>query len=282
MARIEFAAPAHMENLADLRGWPLGEPPATGAEVLIDLSRWQRVTPNPVAGLTAVVAYLARLGNTPEIVWPADAYAQRMLHTAGFFAALETFEDWLMPDAPEAVKRILPIIPVRNFRTHGEADDLAVLMQETFSVDDRLPASLVHDAGTALVEAADNVIWHAESEAGGFALAQMRRRRERRVNRWLIEIAVADCGRGIRASLGNGEDDRDAVRQALQEGVTGSGDRHRGYGLAHMAELARRPRRLLTVHSGDGFAACGLGYDLLRQAGARFPGTLITMSMPAG
>lgn len=282
MARIEFVAPAHMENLADLRGWPLGEPPATDAKVRIDLSRWRRVTPNPVAGLAAVVAYLARQGNTPELIWPVDVYAQRMLHTAGFFEALDTFEDWFSPDAPARVDRILPIIPVRNFRTHDQVEDLMDEMQETFSANDRIPTGLLVDATTALGEAADNVIWHAECEEGGFALAQMRRRQEYGVTRWFMEIAVADPGRGIRASLGGEGDDREAVRRALREGVTGLDERHRGYGLAQMVELARQPQRLLTVHSGDGFTARGLGYDLSQQTGVRFPGTLITMSMPAG
>ena len=163
MARIEFVAPAHMENLAGLRGWLLGEPPPAGAEVLIDLSRWRRVTPNPVVGVIAVAARYSRLDNPIEIVPPDDAYARRMLGTVGFLEALSTFAEWTDEEIPlGSVARLLPIIPVRNFRTHDQVEDLMDEMQETFSANHRIPSSLLVDATTALGEAADNVIWHAE------------------------------------------------------------------------------------------------------------------------
>ena len=156
------------------------------------------------------------------------------------------------------------------------------VMQEEFSASDRLPTNLLQDASLALGEAADNVLWHADSPEGGFALAQVRRRRVFGVTRWFIEIAVADPGQGIRASLGFDGDDLDAVTSALTEGVTAFDDPSRGYGLAHMEETARHPERLLTVHSGDGFAARGYRYDLSQTVRARFPGTLVTMSILAG
>ena len=283
MQRIEFVAPANMENLADLRGWSLGEPPPDAkVEVRIDLRRWRRVTPNPLVGLIAVVAHYARHRNPIEIHYPDDDYAERMLHTVGFIDALRTFAPWT-DDATSLrkVERLLPIIPVQNFRTHDDVERLARVMDEEFSTGDRLPASLLQDASLALVEAADNVIWHADCAEGGFALAQVRRRRVFGVTRWFIEIAVADPGRGIRASLGGEGDDLDAVRRALREGVSGSGDPYRGYGLSYMERAARQPERLLTVHSGDGFVARGHRYDLSQKVGARFPGTLITMSMLA-
>ena len=283
MQSIEFVAPANMENLADLRGWPLGDPPPDSeVEVRIDLRRWRRVTPNPLVGLIAIAARYARNDNPIRIDYPDDDYAERMLHTVGFIDALRTFAPWT-DDATSSgkVERILPVIPVQNFRTHDDIEHLARVMDEEFSISDRLPASLLQDASLALVEAADNVIWHADCAEGGFALAQVRRRRVFGVTRWFIEVAVADPGRGIRASLGGEGDDLDAVRRALEEGVTGSGDQYRGYGLTHMEEAARQPQRLLTVHSGDGFVARGYRYDLSHKVRARFPGTLITMSMPA-
>ena len=281
--RIEFVAPANMENLADLRGWPLGDPPPDSeVEVLIDLRRWRRVTPNPLVGLIAIAARYARHSRRIEIRYPNADYARRMLHTVGFIEALRTFASWTDDEpSPGKVERILPVIPAQNFRTHDDVERLVEVMEEQFSASDRLPASLLQDASTALGEAADNVIWHADCVEGGFAFAQVRRRREFGVTRWFIEIAVADSGRGIRESLGDEGDDLDAVRRALEEGVSGLSDQYRGYGLTHMEEAARQPQRLLTVHSGDGFVARGYRYDLSHEVRARFPGTLITMSMPA-
>lgn len=179
MRRIEFVAPANMENLADLRGWTLGDPPPDpDVEILIDLRRWRRVTPNPLVGLIAVAAYYARYGNAIEILDPDADYARRMLHTVGFIEALRTFAPWTDDEpSPGKVERILPVIPVQNFRTHDDVERLVEVMEEQFSASDRLPASLLQDASTALGEAADNVIWHADCAEGGFALAQVRRRR---------------------------------------------------------------------------------------------------------
>ena len=283
MRKIEFVAPANMENLADLRGWPLGDPPPDAeVEILIDLRPWRRVTPNPLVGLIAVAAHYARYDNPLKILNPDADYARRMLHTVGFIEALRTFAFWTDDEpSPGKVERILPVIPVQNFRTHDDVERLGNVMYEEFSASDKLPANLLQDASLALTEAAENVVWHADCEEGGFTLAQVRRRRVFGVTRWFIEIAVADPGQGIRASLGGEGDDLDAVSRALEEGVTGLDDLHRGYGLAHMEEAARQPERLLTVHSGDGFVARGYRYDLSQKVEARFPGTLVTMSMLA-
>ncbi len=278
-----IAVPANLENLADFRGWLLG--PAPGEDpsgIEIDLSRWRRVTPNPLAGLVAVAASHASRGSPVHIEWPADLRARQMLHSVGFAAALRAFGDWGFPETEGRLDRIVPIIPMQNFRTTHEVQGLGDALQDQFLAIDALPTSLVGDASTVLTEAADNVVWHAECEEGGFALAWMRRRRQDSVNRLFIEIAVADAGRGIRASLGDAGEDRDAIERAMQGGVTGAIGQHRGYGLMHVLEAMRAPGRLLTVHSGDGFVAREVGYDRSRQTGARFPGTLITASIRAG
>ena len=154
-------------------------------------------------------------------------------------------------------------------------------MEEEFSASDRLPANLLQDASAVLAEAADNVVWHAQCDEGGFALAQVRRRQVLGETRWFIEIAVADPGRGIRESVGVPDDDWIAVASAMEEGTTGLEESDRGYGLAHMADVANHPHRLLTVHSGDGFVERGHRYALERTVDTRFPGTLVTMSIPA-
>lgn len=229
-----------------------------------------------------MAAYYARCGCSIRIDYPEADYAKRMLGTVGFLEALRTFGDWTDDEGfVGRVERILPIIPVQTFRTSADVEHLTSVMDAEFSASDRLPANLLQDASAALAEAADNVIWHAECEEGGFALAQVRRRRVLGATRWFIEIAVADPGRGIRASLDVTDDDWVAVAKAMQEGITGLQDEHRGYGLAHMADVASHPQRLLTVHSGDGLVERGHRYALERTVDARFPGTLITMSIPA-
>ena len=127
MRTIEFVAPANMENLADLRGWTLGDtPPDAEVDVRIDLRRWRRVTPNPLAGLIAVAAHYARHRNNIRIQLPEDDYARRMLHTVGFVEALQTFAPWTTDEiSPGKVNRNLPIIRVKNFQMHNDVEELA-------------------------------------------------------------------------------------------------------------------------------------------------------------
>ncbi len=110
MRTLEFVAPANMENLGQLRSWPLGEPLAADhVDVHIDLRRWRRVTPNPVVGLIAVAAYHARQGHRIRITYPDADYARRMLGTVGFLEALQTFATWT--DAAGSVGKVERILP---------------------------------------------------------------------------------------------------------------------------------------------------------------------------
>ena len=84
-----------------------------------------------------------------------------------------------------------------------------------------------------LTELAENVYFHANAEAGGFAAAQ------RFKNTQEIEIAIVDLGRGIATSLAanpeyaeEAEDDISAINAAIRPLVTSTPERNSGYGLA--------------------------------------------------
>lgn len=75
-------------------------------------------------------------------------------------------------------------------------------------------------AASVFAELAGNAAEHSRSRRGAFVAAQAY------AQLGTIEVAVADIGIGIRASLDDGSlrDDADAIRAAMQEGVTGRRD----------------------------------------------------------
>ncbi len=95
----------------------------------------------------------------------------------------------------------------------------------------------------ALNEITDNVLVHAEAPAGG--LVQVATFRDQR----RIQFAVADGGRGVLKSMKEGypalRDDREAIGEAMKQGVTRDLDVGQGNGLAGALRIA--------THSGGSF-----------------------------
>ncbi len=205
-----------------------------------------------------------------------------MLETVGFVDALGTFAEVTRTSEPaERVRRYHPVIRAMNFNSLGEVEEIANELVAEFGSSNRVSAPLNGEAHDALAEAANNAVEHADSPEGGFALAQLRERRPTSGRSWFIEIAVADAGQGIAASLGM-DNDLDAIMRALDEGVSGTGDPLRGLGLTWIADLVQKPRRELMIHSGGGLVVVTQSGRVATETASQFPGTLLTMSIPAG
>ncbi len=277
-----FRAPSQMLSVAGCRNWTLGSVPQDGSKVTIDLGSWQRISPTPVIAIVTTLARLASEGHALRLIHPRSEYARRVLRLIAFDEALSTFADWqISGPEPAALKRYYPIVPVRNFRSHRDVDAIIAQLETEFSQNRLLPASILQDVSTAMAEAAGNVVWHSQSEIGGFALAQVRRLQRERVNIWFVEVAVGDPGIGIAKSLGM-SDDREAILHAMEEGTSGIPDRHRGYGLAEIAEaVGKAENRLVQIHSGSGVVTQAFGEDREGQSvRQRFNGTLVTVDIP--
>lgn len=89
----------------------------------------------------------------------------------------------------------------------------------------------------AVNEATDNILRHAEAPAPGVVCAQYVPKAHR------LDVAICDAGRGITASLEGvlepWEGPGDAVKQALQRGVTRDPEIGQGNGLAGALEIAK-------------------------------------------
>ena len=108
-------------------------------------------------------------------------------------------------------------------------------------------------AAWMLSDLAENVLQHAEIHVGVATAAAY-------PNTGELEMAVADCGIGIRASLAKNPDhadvagDVEAIRRSLQPGATGDPGVGGGDGLFLTHRVVKEVGGTLVVHSGEGRA----------------------------
>ncbi len=140
---------------------------------------------------------------------------------------------------------------------------------------------LLDEIFEGLWEPADNAIEHAQSDIGVVCLAQTWRTRYAR----FAEIAVADAGVGIWATLRRRYPElsshEEAIKIALEEGVSGLDDPERGLGLTRTHEVTKAgvDRRLMIV-SGDGRLVAtphGTSFATLTKP---WSGTLVSLLFP--
>lgn len=100
----------------------------------------------------------------------------------------------------------------------------------------------------AVMEITDNILIHAQSPTPGVLCAQYFPERQR------LDVGLCDMGRGLMTSLSEGHPVRshgDAIRLALQRGVTRDKNVGMGNGLAGTLEIARVNGGNLQVWTGD-------------------------------
>jgi anti-anti-sigma regulatory factor/anti-sigma regulatory factor (Ser/Thr protein kinase) len=169
--------------------------------------------------------------------------------------------------------------PVQQFSSADEvatvAESLTMAATEAVAVGstDRSAVFL------AIREIGQNVVDHANSRMGGFAMAQRSTKRQE------FEIAVADAGVGIAGSLRGNADyanvasDSSAIGMALMPGVTGKpGTSNRGLALAAIQGLLRENLGTLLIRSGTAALEDGRNQDT-RDNLALLPGTVVAIRL---
>ena len=126
-----------------------------------------------------------------------------------------------------------------------------------------------------VLELLENVIHHAQSSTNGVACAQAYPKSH------AVELAIVDCGIGVRASLAKNPEhaprarsDADAILLALQKGVTSTPERNTGEGLFFVAELMTEAGRM-RVQSGEAMLAVSRRAGMVTKPAPAWPGTLV-------
>lgn len=169
--------------------------------------------------------------------------------------------------------RFLPVEALRNYGLVDQsADSLAeITRQQSATISEE-------SLRITLLELLNNCFDHAEpdSDLFGLACAQTWPRGN------LAQIAIADLGIGVRATLERGGllagrlHQENACLLATEYGVTGKpDDHHSGYGLTLAAEIAENNGGRLLVVSGTEIALCTQGGRFATHVDAPWPGTLL-------
>lgn len=209
----------------------------------IDLSKAQRAYPEGMVQLIGHVEGLRLEGMHFDAIAPNDKQLARVFDHC----------NWLHHLAPTMYDPNLPSethLPVQRFADAAEQSEVVNQMVEMTLRQLELERSVIGGIEWALNEITDNVLNHADAPNGGLAQLQTFREAGR------IQIAVADAGRGILASMREGfptlRRDTDAIAEAMKQGVTRSAAVGQGNGLAGALRLAVGGNGSFTLLSGRG------------------------------
>ena len=254
----------------------------------IDLRDISAITPPGIVGLLGIMERFTNVDHVPSMTinLPVDQTISEYLRTAGAFDAMREFAVIQDPQPEELIAEKVPatpMIPCAHFTGDGEVEELANQLSEKFKTEFVAYGSLLAPVETIFTELATNVTNHADS-GGGYVVAQQYRGR----SQTLLEIAIADSGIGIRESLIKNpqntliEDDSKAIRMALQEGISATGQKGRGYGLHHVTEdIKTNETRKMTIRSGTGILILeGNGEVKEYKRVPPFPGTIVHIIIP--
>ena len=188
---------------------------------------------------------------------------ERRRHNPGTLQELINFHD--EEEIPGIIERISEILENQGYRLKERVAICSVLSEV---------------CANAAEHGASSFGAYAAVQAYGHIVSGPRRRGEE------VLIAIADGGVGVRETLSRNpayaehtETDNDAIRHALEMGVTSTGEIGRGGGLALVAQIAARSGGSLSLRSGTGRITVYESRKNSRNVPG-FPGTFVRVSLP--
>lgn len=248
--------------------------------VTLDLTELTFIGPACLAFMVAVMRKGREdktIADGSQIVWPTSVAARTYLHRMDVLRVLFEHESNDPPD-PVVRHEVSGLKECEHFSSEGGGRRVAAALSK--AIQDEVDTDRATEAAldVCLTELAENVYYHADAPAGGFAAAQ------RFKNTQEIEIAIVDLGRGIAASLaGNPDyadeaaDDISAIKAAIRPLVTSTPERNSGYGLALTRFLLEMNDGRLIVWSGRGKVQFG-EQDAEKRVD-EMPGTVVALRL---
>jgi hypothetical protein len=175
-------------------------------------------------------------GNVVTALMPRDPDVAQHLADIGVGADLP---ESIISGLPEPAATSRALVPIRQLRTYLDVEDVsdrAMTMLHQQAIAFAVWGEPVH---MAVSELCDNALQHGRNRLGAYVAAD-------RVGEEIgtFRLAIADLGIGIpehiRERYPEWQDDTSAIVRALQRGVTGTGDPHRGNGFSEVVEDVNR------------------------------------------
>lgn len=260
-----------------------------GEPVVLDLRSVEFVEPAGLCGLAALLEYLTpRCDDVGIALAGRDvaAYLERMNFFRLFGGRVQTNVD---VSGLEERRRGNPGTLQELINFHGE-EEIPGIIERISEILENQGYRLKERVAicSTLSEVCANAAEHGASPFGAYAAVQAyhhivsgpRRRGEE------VLIAIADGGVGVRETLSRNpayaehtSTDNDALRHALEMGVSATGEIGRGGGLALVAMIAARASGSLSLRSGTGRVTV---YENRKNSRIvpEFPGTFVRVSLP--
>ena len=260
-----------------------------GEPVVLDLRMVEFVEPAGLCGLAALLEYLIPRCEEVNLALAGrdvPAYLERMNFFRLFGGRVRTNADVA---SLEERRRHNPgtLQELVNFHTEQEIPGIIeriseILENQGYRLKERVAICSV------LSEVCANAAEHGSSSFGAYAAVQAyhhivsgpRRRGEE------VLVSIADGGVGVRETLSRNPKyaeqtttDNDALRLALEMGVSATGEIGRGGGLALVARIAADSGGSLSLRSGTGRVTVYENRKNSRNV-PDFPGTFVRVSLP--
>lgn len=255
-------------------------------EVVLDLRLCDFVQV-PAALWCAVLLLLAKNnGGECELLAPDNAEARIYLKSMGLYQVLQ--ENGVRVDGggvAESRSRGV-VLPITRFDDEYQVGEMADKVLDTLQRSGLGAPNIYSVVSETFGELAMNAVQHSQSPIGAYGVIQFHKS-ESGEERFVC--GVADAGIGIKHSLEQNPVHKEvvpydwlAIKHALRERVSGTGDSYRGFGLFSVAEdTLNNPGQRLMIHSGIGSLEIADDLESAPWRTSLFPGTLAYVSIPA-
>lgn len=183
----------------------------------MDFSQCERVTQSVMLPLMPIICKYRSEGAGFYVVPPRDDGLHRLFENANWFHFID-------PDAHLASRHEGGHVPALNYAESETEFEILDRVMDLILESLRPDRQTLKAVEWSLWEIMDNVVSHAASPVGGFVQATAFQQGNQ------VEFVVADGGVGIPHSMGMA-DDRRAVEESINEGVTRDKTRNAGNGL---------------------------------------------------
>lgn len=214
-------------------------------DVMLDFSMCDGVTEAVMLPLMPIIADYRKKGTGFQLIEPQDDKLRRLFLNANWAYYID-------PDKYDRNPHEGGHVPALRFgddETSAAGEILTKVMNLILGQLETERATL-KAVEWALWEIMDNVVNHSQSPVGGFVQATAYKKTNR------VEFVVADAGIGIPGSMNMFDDHAQAIRKAINEGVTRDKNQNAGNGLYGSYRVATLSGGQFEINSLKGSLFC--------------------------
>lgn len=214
------------------------------SDVILDFSTCGRVVEAVMLPLMPIIADYRKKGVGFQLIAPRDENLQRLFFNTNW-------SHYINPDKYDPTSQEGKHVPALRFGDEGAStiDEILAKVMNLILGQLETDRATLKAVEWSLGEIMDNVVNHSQSPVGGFVQATAYKDSNR------VEFVVADAGIGIPKSM-NISDHAQAIRQAINEGVTRDKSQNAGNGLYGSYRVATLSGGQFEINSFMGSLFC--------------------------